>query len=341
MTTRGRRLRRHWCGRARLDLTLWSIALLVISGCTSAVQGDASPSPELAREMARQRAPLPAKTALGEFATIDYCDLLEPVSLPEGWEIAERWSRLEKCDALVVKDEWSVTVVVGNLADRRDRTAVWTRDRSRPLPRHLYIERPARESDDRSCTRGIAFPDHVSLILMGSDEVGDPSRREVCEVVDLIIKSVVEELVADWVVGHFVEFDDKSLVESDVCDLVASDLIAATTGSSAQDRHRSVSGHECTWTGNGTGPAVIVAIDLITGSPVSAAVPVVKLAGRSSVIDHGDDICIVSTEYAEFPDTYDEGDHEGVHVVVLGVPGAEACSMARKIAKGVWPKLPR
>lgn len=325
----------------RLVLTLWSIVVLVIAGCTSIVRGDAAPSPELASEMARQRVPIPAKTALGDFATIDYCDLLTTMVLPEDWQRGDQWWRLDNCELVVHNGERRVVLIVGNLMDRRLRQAVWNRDRSHSLPGQLYVERPSTEPDDLTCTRGIAFPDQITLTVMGTGTDGEPPRHLVCEAVNLVVESIVADLVDNRLLGHFVEFDDGSLIRRDVCALVPSSLVAAARKTSKSAGYPSVSGHKCTWPGGGRGPVVIVAVELAR-TDFGDTRRSETLEGRKSIVDAGDDGCLMSTEYADIPQsngTYE--DKEVLTVVVLDMPGAEACGAARKIAKGLWPKLPK
>lgn len=315
--------------RRNLAIVVGLIAVL-LAGCTSVVHGKAVPSKQLARE----NAPLTAEEALGDMATINWCTLLATASFPEGWHAGGKWPGLEYCDFWVNHGKSEIAVRVGHPVDQRRREVAWEATPGKQLPRQLVMERPVRERGG-GCARALAFPDHISLSVMASEEAGNPQAKEICRAAEMTVEFVADALV-DGYAGHFDEYDDASLAGRIVCRLVPDKLIATARDTPEQPGRSSVSGHECTWPGDGSGPAVILAVDTIHRPDREE---VQRVAGRPTRVGPADDGCIVSTDYADFP-AYINTD-EAISVVVIGAPNPEACSMARKIAKGVWPKLPR
>lgn len=314
----------------RLVLTLWSIALLVVAGCTSVVQGEPVPSKQLSRE----NAPLTAEAAFGDVATINWCTLLATASFPEGWHAGGKWPGLEYCDFWVNHGKSEIALRVGHLVDRRGREVAWEAIPGKQLPRQLVAQRPVRERGG-GCARELAFPDDISLSVMASEEAGRPSALEMCRAAEMTLEFVVDALV-DGYAGHFEEYDDASLAKRNVCKLVPDRLIATARDTPEQAGQRSVSGHECTWIGDRLGPVVILAVDTIHRPDREKEQ---RVAGRPTRVVPAEDGCILSTDYADFPAYINTS--EAISVVVLGAPNPDACSVARKIAKGVWPKLPR
>lgn len=311
---------------------------MVAAGCAKTVAGSAVPDEQAVRELAE---PLTAKQALGDFASINYCSLLDPRPVPAdlGTIVLDPRRAFEFCAFKVrTSSGTEVEVRVGYLDDPDTIEGVdRTEDRSKTPPRGLKIERG--EEDDEACVRHLRFVDDIWLTIGAQPESG---KGDWCPFADTTVDSVIRHLVAKQV-KHF-SFGDKSLGKLDACDLVPAAVVNARMGFKDSAMLRFPTGHACIWNGRGKDDAIVRLFlgdgdgtyDLDNSKDET-------LAGRHSYVtpvdtDDEHSGCDVETSHVDSPDL---GEQERVVLEVdLAGKGKDACGPGRELAKEVWAKLP-
>lgn len=319
------------------------VLVMAVSGCSKAVSGSAVPNAEAAKEAASL---LTAKRALGEFASIDYCSLLDTTPLPAdiGPVTTAPRPAYEYCLFQVRVSGFEADVQVGFLdnSDTIEGTER-TEDRGKTPPRGLTIERGPDDSDE--CHRHLRFIDNIWLtISVGTVSVAgaQAGKGDWCRVADATIDVVIRRVLAKQV-RHY-SFADKSVGRLDACDLVPASVVNARVGIKDGTALRFPTGHACYWTGRASTDPIA---RLFLGHGNSTSDHNTKeeiLAKRRSYVtpyyphDNEYSLCDVETNHIDSPDL---GYKELVVVeVALGGKDKDACAPARELAKEVWAKLP-
>lgn len=313
------------------------VLVLAVSGCSKAVSGSAVPNAEAAEEARR---PLMAEKALGEFASINYCSLLDTTPLPAdfGAMVLAPKPTYEYCRFKVRAGGDDVEIRVGYLDNSETiEGAQRTEDRSKTPPRGLVIQRG--EEDDHACIRYLRFADDIWLTIGATTE----SRKgDWCKIADATIDAVIRRVIAKQVT-HF-SFGDKSIGKLDACDLVPANVVNAKIGVEKGTAQRFPTGHACYWTGKSAADPIA---RLFLGAGESSYDPdntkEETLAGRPTSVtpletDGEYSACDVETSHIKSPEL---GGEELIVVEVdLEGDGKDACAPAREIAKEIWAKLP-
>src|SRR6266511_193495 len=227
----------------RLVLGFFALAVAA-SGCTTVTAGTAVPNEEQAKEAA---SPLTARQALGDFASIDYCSLLDSTPLPTelGSISGHPKPTYEYCGFGVRVGGTEVEVRVGYLDDSdtiegENRTD----DRTKAPPRGLTVQRG--HEDDEACVRYLRFTDDIWLTIAAGPESG---KGDWCRIADATVDAVIRHVIAKQV-RHF-SFADKSVGKLDACDLVPAGVVYAKIGIKDGKILRFPTGHACFWRGPG------------------------------------------------------------------------------------------
>lgn len=312
------------------------VALALLAGCARPVAGTAVPDGTAAE-------PLTSERALGEYATIDYCSLVDEHALPAtvGQVVLSAKPWFDYCAFKVRSEGVDAEVDVGFLDDEETLDGVdRAPDPRRDPPRGLTVQRGTE--DRMECVRYLSFTDEVSITVQADsygDELGRGGRW--CPIADAVLDVVIVLVLAKRV-RHFT-FGGASLGRVDACELVPADLVATRIGTAKATVLRYPSGHECHWEAKEPdGPGA----HLYFGQGDTTADETTKdetIAGRTSRVTGYQDgdfsSCVIETDHVFSPEL---GASEQVRVEV-GLPdqSKDLCGPARELAKEVWAKLPR
>ncbi|MDT7796787.1 MAG: hypothetical protein QOI78_220 [Actinomycetota bacterium] len=288
------------------------LCALLTAGCAGT---EAAPAP------ADQSGPSPltASAALGDYATVDYCSLLDVAAVVPG---ATAVPTFENCQA----DLGSRTVLVGPLASDADPN-IKPYDYLGPVPDGVAVQQSTFD-DQSACRRAITFADGTRLELSVTDSgAGDPASR--CKVADAAVGSALATVTAGRV-GRL-SFPERSWGGIAPCALLDSHDVDAAAGAGTRPT-TGLTGHAC------IRGKVGLKLTVETAPPAG---PAETLGGREAWVRTAGAFCLVDTTQ---PAPGLPGRRELAEISVVetaGTAGDGTCAQARSAAASILPRLPK
>ena len=308
------------------------VAVIALACASCSVEVIGSPAPPV-----DTTGPLTAAEALGDYATINYCSLVDKDSFPDavGQVVVYPSPSFDVCTFTVRTSGGDVEVHEGNLATSGNLDGVvrLMPDRSRTLPRELQLETTAPQ--DLRCDRYLKFSDELFLEVHAFVKEYS-SQRDVCPVADAGRDQVVSR-VLEKKVEHF-NYGPKSLGRVNACWLVSTELLKPVVGADPE-RKEFPGSHVCGWW---QGSETAVELAFIVDLPPGARPTDETIAGRRTRVIRdpsgvGLSECQLVVDRGSSPEA--GGDELIELTVLLAGKGKDPCVPARTLAASVWPKL--
>jgi hypothetical protein len=291
------------------SLVVAMLCALLAAGCATT---QAAPEPSSGPT------PLTASAALGDFATVDYCSLLD---VPEVAPGAVATPTFETCRAVA----GARTILVGPLAFDSDPN-IKPYGYPGPVPDGVAVQQ-SMFNDRSACTRAITFADGNRLDLSVTGTGDDQGGR--CEVADAAVGSVLGAVTANKV-GRLT-FPDRSWGLVAPCAMLDNPDLDAVVGAGSRPT-TALSGHSCI-----RGKLSFK----LTVQTDEATAPAEQLGGREARVRVAGAFCLVDTTQ---PAPGLPGRRELAELSVVetaGTAGDGTCASARAAANVILPRLPR
>jgi hypothetical protein len=292
-------------------LTSLAAALLCALLATACANTQAAPEPSAGPT------PLTASAALGDFATVDYCSLLDVPAVAPGAVVIPTF---ETCQAGLGPR----TILVGPLAFASDPN-LEPYSYPGPVPDGVAIQQSVF-NDHSTCTRAITFADGNRLDLSVTDTGNDQAAR--CGVADAAVRSVLGAITAGKV-GRL-KLPERSWGLVAPCALLDDHALDAVAGAASHPT-AALSGHSC------IRGKVSVKLTVETDVPPT---PPETLGGRQVRVRVVGAFCLVDTTQ---PAPGLPGRRELAELSVVetaGTAGDGTCAQARSAATAILPRLP-
>ncbi|WP_408630258.1 hypothetical protein [Amycolatopsis mongoliensis] len=264
--------------------------------------------------------PLTASAALGDFATVDYCSLLDVPAVAPG---AVATPTFETCRA----DLGGRTILVGPLAFDSDPN-IKPYAYLGPVPDGVAVQQ-SMFNDRTACTRAITFADGNRLELSVTDSGDDQAGR--CGVADAVVGSVLDAVTANKV--RRLKFPERSWGLVAPCVLLDNNDLDAVAGAGTRPAI-GLSGHSC------IRGKVSFKLTVETDEAKAPAGPPETVGGREARVRVAGAFCLVDTTQ---PAAGLPGHRELAELSVVetaGTAGDGTCAMARTAANAILPRLP-
>lgn len=300
-------MRRYWLTvypRPK-HLVVAMVCALLAAGCA---QTQAAP------EQTSGPTPLTASAALGDYATVDYCSLLDAPGAVET-------PTFETCRA----DAGGRTILVGPLAFDSDPN-IRPYEYPGPVPDGVAVQQ-SMFNDRSACTRAITFADGNRLDLSVTDAGDDQAAR--CGVADAAVGSALAAITSNKV-GRLT-FPDRSWGLVAPCVMLDKPDLEAVAGAGSRPA-TGLSGHSC------IRGKVSFKLTVQTDEP---SAPPETLGGREAVVRLSGAFCLVDTTQ---PAQGLPGRRELAEISVVetaGTAGDGTCAQARTAANTILPLLPK
>nr|WP_244180747.1 hypothetical protein [Amycolatopsis pretoriensis] len=284
------------------------LCALFAAGCAST---------QAAPEQTSGPTPLTASAALGDYATVDYCSLLDVPAVAPG---AVETPTFETCRA----DAAGRTILVGPLAFDSDPN-IRPYPYPGPVPDGVAVQQ-SMFNDRSACTRAITFADGNRLDLSVTDAGDDQASR--CGIADAAVGSALTAITAGKV-GRLT-FPDRSWGQVAPCVLLDQPDLEAVAGRGSRPA-TGLSGHSC------IRGKVGFKLTVQTDEP---SAPSETLGGRPAVVRPAGAFCLVDTTQ---PAQGLPGRRELAELSVVetaGTAGDGTCAQARTAANTIFPLLP-
>ncbi|MEU4249161.1 hypothetical protein AB0F15_17300 [Amycolatopsis sp. NPDC026612] len=282
------------------------LCALLVSGCAKT---QAAPVPDSGPT------PLTAADALGDFATIDYCSLLDVAEVAPG---AVAVPTFEDCRA----EAGARTILVGPLAFDSDPN-IRPYAYPGPVPDGVAIQQ-STFNDHSACTRAVTFADGTRLGLSVADNADDPASR--CVIADAAVGSALAAITAHKV-GRLT-FPDRSWGRVAPCVLLDNHDLDTAAGPTSRPTI-GLSGHSC------IRGKVSFKVTVETTEPAG---PAETLGGREARVRIAGAFCLIDTTQPG------QGGHRELAeisvVETAGTAGDGTCALARSAATSIFPRLP-
>lgn len=302
-------------------------AALLLSGCT------ASPAPA-PRKPAE---PLTAAEALGDFATVDFCSLLDERGVTGTGAATPPTRTFDTCTLAMSEKDTDTIVHIGSLSTDTQRAKDETPyDYRGELPAGIVVEQAAPAAD--GCTRYVVFSDDVRIKVVASagTKPGTPEAR--CAKADAAVTGILH-VVSERRVGH-VSFAENSFGKVKPCDIVQTD--EANKLFEWDERPAS----PITLTKHGCRKAY-VDVNLDIGAPAAPVKAATTVAGKRLAKTDTDGVCTLRLEhpapgepgrvesiiFSAYLSTVDKQAYQTAHA-------EPSCHEAEVVAGYVLPKLP-
>ncbi|MGW4528143.1 hypothetical protein [Amycolatopsis sp. NPDC004378] len=264
--------------------------------------------------------PLTASAALGDFATVDYCSLLDVAAVAPGAKAAPTF---ESCRA----EAGTRTIVVGPLAFDSDPNI---KPYAYPgqVPDGVAIQQ-SMFNDRSACTRAITFADGNRLDLTVADAGNDQAGR--CGVADAAVGSVLG-VITTGKVGRLT-FPERSWGRVAPCAMLDDHGLDDPAGPGSKPTS-GLSGHSC------IRGKVSFKLTVETTEGAQPADPPETIGGRQARVRLSGAFCLVDTTQ---PAPGLPGRRELAEISVVetaGTAGDATCAQARKAAGAILPRLP-
>jgi hypothetical protein len=263
--------------------------------------------------------PLTASAALGDYATVDYCSLLDVAAVVPG---ATAVPTFENCRA----ELGSRTVLVGPLAFDADPN-IKPYSYLGQVPEGVAVQQ-SMFNDQSACTRAITFADGNRLDLSVTDSgAGDQASR--CGVVDAAVGSALARITAGKV-GRLT-FPTRSWGRAAPCALLDNHDLDPVAGAGTQPT-TGLTGHAC------IRGKVSLKFTVETAPPAG---PAETLGGREARVRVAGAFCLLDTTQ---PAPGLPGRRELAEISVVetaGTAGDGTCAQVRTAAASILPRLPQ
>ncbi|GAA1035371.1 MULTISPECIES: hypothetical protein [Amycolatopsis] len=264
--------------------------------------------------------PLSAIAALGDFATLDYCSLLDPKRLKNATADTPD-SSFTACQADFVQAGRPRTITVGPLAADRDPT-IKAYDYAGKVPDGVSVQQ-AGFVPDRTCGRAITFADGVRLAVSITDRDDRGSAEERCAAADDVVGGVLDAVSGNRV--RHPQLPDRSWGRVDSC------AILSGSGAQGGDATAGIAGHSCIL------DKVSLEFAVVRQAPAG---PSETLGNRMARVAADGAFCRVRTVQPS-PATPGRAEQATVSVVdTSGAGGDAACPAARAAAATVFSRIP-
>lgn len=264
--------------------------------------------------------PLTASAALGDFATVDYCSLLDVPEVAPGAVVTPTF---ETCRA----DVGTRTILVGPLAFDSDPN-IKPYAYPGPVPDGVAVQQ-SMFNDRSACTRAIIFADGNRLDLSVTDTGDDQGDR--CGVADATVGSVLGAVTANQV-GRL-KFPERSWGLVAPCAMLDNHDLDPLAGAGTRPT-TGLSGHSC------IRGKVSFKLTVQTDEDKAPAGPPERLGGREARVRVTGAFCLVDTTQ---PAPGLPGRRELAELSVVetaGTAGDGTCTVARAAANVILPLLP-
>lgn len=264
--------------------------------------------------------PLTASAALGDFATLDYCSLLDVAAVAPG---ATALPTFEFCRA----DAGGRTIQVGPLAFDSDPN-IKPYAYPGPVPEGVAVQQ-SMFNDGSACTRAITFADGNRLELSVTDAGPDQAAR--CGVADAAVESALGAITAHRITR--LTFPDRSWGRALPCVFLDNHDLDAAAGPGNQVA-TGLSGHTC------IRGKVSFKLTLETVEGQLAPGPPETIGGRQARVRLAGAFCLVDTTQ---PAPGQPGRRELAEISVVetaGTAGDATCALARQAAAPILQRLP-
>ncbi|WP_406641090.1 hypothetical protein [Amycolatopsis sp. WGS_07] len=291
-------------------------------GCSVLLAGSAGCAAEPDPAPAAQSAPVPltAIAALGDFATLDYCSLLDPARLKNTTADAPD-SSFTACQADFVQAGRPRTVTIGPLAADRDPN-VRAYDYPGKVPDGVSVQQGGFVSD-RTCGRAITFADGVRLAVSITDGDDRGSAADRCAAADDVVGGVLAAVTGNRV--RHPQLPDRSWGRVDSC------AILSASGTAGGDATAGFAGHSCIQ------DKVSLEFAVVRQAPAG---PSETLGNRTARVAADGAFCRARTVQPS-PATPGRAEQATVSVVdTSGAGGDAACPAARTAAATIFSKIP-
>lgn len=319
------------------------VTAVVLAGCTQVVGGQAAGDPRVLREISERNRPLSSQQALGDYATIDYCSLLNGVKPSANGRFSPPPdASFEYCGYFFERGDNLTYVALGYLGDQETTAG----DSGSPvddldLPHQLEASRLQRSEP---CSYGLTFPDGVRLEIWARGD-GLAMRRQ-CELARAALDGAVDVLTNDGV-RHY-EYPAGSFGRLDTCSgtdpVLRTEHVAGELGTRL-NLWQWPNEHACTWTA-GSGESDAVYLYFLTYFPgvLGDIGSAERIGGRPTRVEELGSSCRALTPHIPNDYMYEErvGDTmvEVAAIEVADSATADSCDTARTLAESAWPKLP-
>ncbi|WP_245573254.1 hypothetical protein [Amycolatopsis benzoatilytica] len=287
-------------------LTAAAAVLACLAGCSAApapAQPDSVPSP------------LTAVTALGEFATLDYCSLLDARLNP-----ATPDSSFTTCQADFVQNGLPRTVTIGPLAATVDPNVRPYAYRG-PVPDGVSVQQSSFVPP-RTCARAITFADGVRLAISVTDTDNRGTDDDRCATADQAVGGALATVTGNRV--KHTRLPDQSWGRVDSCAIL-------NTSGLPGDANAGLAGHSC------IKDKVSLEFAVVSQAPAG---PSETLGHRTARVAADGAFCRVRTVQPS-PAAPNRAEEATVSVVdTSGAGGDAACSAARTAAAAIFAKIP-
>ena len=286
-------------------LTAAVAGLVCLAGCSSPAPAPADSAPS----------PLSAVTALGDFATLDYCSLLDArlhAATPD--------SSFTTCQANFVQNGLPRTVTIGPLAATVDPN-VRPYAYDGPVPDGVSIQQSSFVPP-RTCARAITFADGIRLAVSITDTDNRGTDSDRCATADQAVGGVLATVTGNRV--KHAQLPDRSWGRVDPCAILNTSGIPgdATTG---------LAGHSC------IKDTVSLDFAVVREAPSG---PSETLGNRTARVAADGAFCRVRTVQPS-PASPNRAEEATVSVVdTSGAGGDAACAAARTSAATIFAKIP-
>ncbi|GAA4549227.1 hypothetical protein [Amycolatopsis samaneae] len=271
--------------------------------------------------------PLTAVNALGDFATVDYCSLLDLPRLAGGGRVVQPpASSFEWCQGGVIEGQAQRAITAGPVSSDVDPN-LKPYEYFGPLPDGVSVQQSTFKTDT-TCTRVVIFADGIRLNLSVTD-VGTPGPADArCAKADAEVGGAVATITAGKV-GRLA-LPPASWGRVDPCTLLDDHQLDAASGPGTKPT-AALSGHSCI-----RGKLSVQ----LSVEQTAAPGPKETLGGREARVSTAGSFCSVDTTQPA-QGTAERRERAEIKVVETGGDANDAtCDAAKTAATAVFPKLP-
>ncbi len=292
-------------------------------GCSvllAAAAGCAAESAPTTAQAQSTPVPLTAISALGDFATLDYCSLLDPKRLKNSTADTPD-SSFTACQADFVQAGRPRTVTIGPLAADRDPN-VQAYAYPGQVPDGVSVQQ-AGFVPPRTCGRAVTFADGVRLAVSITDKDNSGSAEDRCTAADDVVGGVLDAVTGNRV--RHPQLPDRSWGRVDSC------AILSASGAQGADATAGFAGHSCIL------DKVSLEFAVVRQAPAG---PSETLGNRTARVAADGAFCRVRTVQPS-PATPGRAEQATVSVVdTSGAGGEAACPAARTAAATIFSRIP-
>nr|WP_246481380.1 hypothetical protein [Amycolatopsis umgeniensis] len=296
---------------------------MFLAAACAAPEPAVTPSPTTARDEA-----LTAAEALGDYASLDYCSLVDKAKVVGGGNaVKPPLTSFDFCRLEFVEGANRYTVTTGPIDSGQDPNNQ-PYDYGGPLPEGISVQQ-STFNESTACTRLLTFADGIRLPIVVTSDNETPADQAVrCRIADTTVGGAAAAITGQKV-GRL-NLDQRSWGRVAPCALLDRHELDAAAGAETKPAP-ALSGHNCI---RGK-----VSFTLSVGADTTPGATE-ALGGRQAEVTTSGAFCQVTTR-RPIPGTPERV--EQAMLSVVGIDGAEGdatCAAAREVAVAVFPKLP-